>query len=143
MSRQRLAWKLKLVSCGLLKMKNTSFIRRNREQLGILEGKLVEQLYNYKQLLARTGRGEVDVVLTRPRHYRASADRWVQAHERSLSPQPLKRLPEAFSGPSHDEIAALVKKLKPGLACVLTTPHSIAQFLIEMSTALNSTTAVS
>jgi len=44
---------------------------------------------------------------------------------------------EALSEPSHEEIAALVKKVKPKLASVLTTPSSATQFLSQLSAALN------
>jgi DNA mismatch repair ATPase MutL len=115
--------------CGARNM-YSSTIGRNRQKLAVVKVQLAEQLYNYKQLLARTGRGGKWTSFLRSLDInRASADRWVQAHERSLLPQPEKRLTEALSGPSHVEIVALAKKLRPGLARVLTTSEPIAQFL--------------
>jgi len=122
-----------------MKLKSSSSVRRNRERVAVLKAQLAEQLYRYKQLLAKTGRGgKWTSFLLSLDINRASADRWVAAHERLLSPaQPVNRLMEALSEPSHEEIAALVKKVKPKLASVLTTPSSATQFLSQLSAALS------
>ncbi len=122
-----------------MQLKSTASVRRNRQRVAILKAQLAEQLYHYKRLLVKTGRGgKWTLFLISLDINRASADRWVKMHERSLSPpQTPNRLIEALSGPSHEDIAILVKKLKPKLVSVLTTPDSATRFLSELSRVLN------
>jgi hypothetical protein len=67
---------------------------------------------------------------------RATADRYVESHKLSLDPKDGKRLTDAISVPTEDEIKAMVMKLTPRIVRVLTTPESIANFLLEMAAAL-------
>jgi hypothetical protein len=114
-----------------------SSIRRSRVELEKLRNKLAERLYEYKHLLARTGRGGKWTEFLRQEGIpRASADRHVEKWKLSKFPEPEKRLTEASNGPSKEEIAQMVKKLTPKLARVLTTPDSIALFMTELAAAL-------
>jgi hypothetical protein len=60
----------------------------------------------------------------------------VEAHKRLLDRKNGKRLTEAISVPTEDEIKEMVAKLTPRLVRVLTTPESTAKFLREMAAAL-------
>jgi hypothetical protein len=71
---------------------------------------------------------------------RATADRYVLKHERFLSPKTANRLTEATSTPTHEQIVGLVKKLKPKIVGVLTTTEALAQFVAELSKALDPAT---
>jgi hypothetical protein len=120
-----------------------SSIRRSRAELEKLRNKLAERLYEYKHLLARTGRGGKWTEFLRQEGIpRASADRHVEKWKRSKFPEPEKRLTEASNGPSKEEIAQMVKKLTPKLARVLTTPDSMALFMTELAAALQPPTPV-
>lgn len=63
---------------------------------------------------------------------------YVQRWERELASMPEKRLTEAIQTPSKEEIAGVVKKLKPRIVNLLTTPDSVAQFMSELARALKS-----
>ena len=94
-------------------------------------------LYQLKNLLERTGRnGRWTSFLNGEGIPRATADRYVESHKRFLDRKNGKRLTEAISVPTEDEIKEMVAKLTPRLVRVLTTPESIASFLREMAAAL-------
>jgi hypothetical protein len=94
-------------------------------------------LYHLKNLHAKTGRnGRWTSFLQGAGIPRATADRCVESHKRSLDRKNGNRLTEAISVPTEDEIKEMVAKLTPRLVRVLTTPESIDKFLREMAAAL-------
>lgn len=112
-----------------------------REELDLAKAKLAEHLYRYKQLLSKPGRGGRWMDFLREVDFpRATADRYVLKHERFLSPKTANRLTEATSTPTHEQIVGLVKKLKPKIVGVLTTTEALAQFVAELSKALDPAT---
>jgi hypothetical protein len=122
----------------------TSSLRRSRQSLELLRVKLSAELHHYKQLLSQTGRGGRWTAFLEAHNIpRATADRYVKKHEQSLMPLPTKCLAGAISVPTHDEILGLVKKFKPKLVSVLTTAESVAQFVTELSKALDLTKTIS
>jgi hypothetical protein len=120
--------------------KKDSFLRKTRNDLASLRRSLAQGLHDYKKLLARTGRdGKWTEFLRQNNIPRASADRYVKRWERELAPPAENASSEAFEAPTKEEIAALVKRLKPRLVKVLTTPDSIALFMSELALALKPT----
>jgi hypothetical protein len=104
---------------------------------------LAERLHTYKDFLARTGRGGKWTEFLRQANIsRTTADRYVEKWKLSTSPKPEKRPSGAFNEPSKEEIADVVKKLRPRLVRVLTT-NSVAQFLTELAAALQPSTSAS
>ncbi|RZU38831.1 hypothetical protein [Edaphobacter modestus] len=53
-----------------------------------------------------------------------------------MQPKDEKRLTESFTLPSKEEIAQMVRKLKPRLEPVLTAPESVTLFMTELAAAL-------
>jgi hypothetical protein len=105
-------------------------LKKTRTRLGVY-------LYHLKNLLAKTGRnGRWTSFLQGAGIPRATADRYVESHKRSLDRKNGNRLTEAISVPTEDEIKEMVAKLTPRLVRVLTTPESTAKILREMAAAL-------
>jgi hypothetical protein len=63
---------------------------------------------------------------------RASADRFVDRHETSLTPE-TKRLSEAIPETTAEDVQRLVRSLMPRLRRVLTTPSWVEWFLTEVA----------
>lgn len=123
--------------------KKTSFIKTKaslnttKEQLSLVRDELGKRLFELKNLLAKTGRkGRWTSFLDGEGIPRATADRYVESHKRSLDGKNGKRLSEAISVPTEAEIKKMVVKLAPRLVRSLPTPESVAQFLREMTAAL-------
>jgi len=116
-------------------------MRRTREELSVLRKDLSERLYSYKQQLARTGRsGRWTAFLNQAEIPRATADRYVNKWKLSLASVPEKRLTEAITAPTEEEIVNLAKKLKPKLVRVLTTTDSVTLFLEQLAKVLQEST---
>jgi hypothetical protein len=97
------------------KRRKTS-LRRNRAELATLRNSLTERLHEFKHLLARTGRGgKWAEFLRRENIPLATANRYVEKWKLSMDPKPEKRLTEPFTEPSKEDIAQMVRKLKPKL----------------------------
>ncbi|NYF53920.1 hypothetical protein [Tunturiibacter gelidoferens] len=112
-------------------------LRRNRGELATLRNSLGERLFELKQLHARPGRsGRWAAFLRRENIPRATANRYVERWKVSIDPKPEKRLTESFTSPSNEEITQMVRKLKPKLNRRLTSPESVALFMIELAAAL-------
>jgi hypothetical protein len=117
--------------------KKTASLKKTKEQLSSMRAELGKHLFELKNLLVKTGRkGRWTSFLDGEGIPRATADRCVESHKRCLDGKNGKRLSEAISIPTEEEIKKLVVKLTPRLVRVLTTPESIAQFLREMAVAL-------
>jgi hypothetical protein len=115
----------------------TRSIHRTRQELLKIRMELSKRLHECKELLVRKGRGGQWTAFLRETDIpRATADRYVQKWELSLVPLPEKRLTEAFSVPTAEEITRMVDKLKPKLVRVLTTSESIEQFVSALAKAL-------
>jgi ElaB/YqjD/DUF883 family membrane-anchored ribosome-binding protein len=95
--------------------------KQSKDQLRAVRDQLAEKLHAMKSPVVRTGRGSGwTAYLRSERLSRATADRYVSRHESLLNP-PEKRLTEAISKPSEDDIRRLVRSLLPRLRRVLTT----------------------
>jgi hypothetical protein len=115
----------------------SSSLRSSRKELEAIRTSLSNRLYNLKHLLVRTGReGKWTEFLRQQNIPRTTADRYVEKWKRSTSPDLEKRTSGAISEPTKEEIAQMVKKLKPKLVSQLTTPDSINLFLAELGSAL-------
>jgi hypothetical protein len=111
-------------------------LRRSRQELETLRTSLSNRLYDLKHLLARPGReGKWTEFLRQQDIPRTTADRYVDKWKRSISPLE-KRTSGAIEEPTAEEIAQLVKKLRPKLVSLLTTPDSINLFMAELGAAL-------
>ena len=112
-------------------------LRRSRQELETLRTSLSNRLYDLKHLLARPGReGKWTEFLRQQNIPRTTADRYVDKWKRSTSPNLEKRTSGAIEEPTAEEIAQLVKKLRPKLVRQLTTPGSINLFMAELGAAL-------
>jgi hypothetical protein len=117
--------------------KRAGSLRRSRKELNEDRLSLGEQLYRYKKLLVRRGRGGLWTSFLKQENIpRATADRYVEKWGRKTRPEPAKCVTDAFSGPSDSEIADLIKKIKPKLANSLTTQDSVAKFMALLTVAL-------
>jgi hypothetical protein len=115
-----------------------SSLRRSRGELQQLRTKLAERLYEYKNLLARTGRGgRWTEYLRQTNISRTTADRYIEKWKASSSPRPAKRPSGAIDEPTNEEIAEMVKNLRPKLQRLLPTPNSVALFLTALAAALH------
>jgi hypothetical protein len=114
-----------------------SSLRSSRKELEAIRTSLSKRLYNLKHLLVRTGReGKWTDFLRQQDIPRTTADRYVDKWKRSISPEPEKRTSGAIEEPTAEEIALMIKKLRPRLARQLTTPSSINLFIAELGAAL-------
>ncbi len=120
-----------------------SSLRRSRTELERLRDQLAERLNEYKSLLVRTGRnGKWMGFLREANIPRTTADRLVAKSQLSKAPGPVKRTNGALEAFSKAEIEQMVKKLKPKLVRVLTTPDTVALFMTELAAALQPPTSV-
>ena len=109
-------WDAHLHYQGSMKETNQK-AREVRQHLGKL-------LFHLKQVLAKPGRdGRWSSFLKERKIPRATADRLVARHQRSLDPDG-NRLTEATSEPTEEEIQRLLAKVLPKLRRVLRTPAS-------------------
>lgn len=124
-------WRLHTDYKGTIK-NQTSNLRSLRSELGRL-------LHQMKGLLARPGRnGQWSAWLKEREISRATADRLIAKHERSLNPE-TNCLTESISEPTEQEIQNLFAKVGPSIRRVLRTPQSVYEFieLLASSFALN------
>lgn len=111
-------------------------MRSQSQNLRSLRAELGKKLADMKQVLARPGRGgEWSGWLREQKIPRATADRLVLKHERSLHPDG-NRLTEAISEPTDEEIKTLLDKIAPKLRKALRTPASAYRFLDLLSSSL-------
>jgi hypothetical protein len=94
-------------------------------------------LFRLKQVLAKLGRdGRWSSFLNEHGIPRATADRLVARHQRSLDPG-ANRLNEATSEPTAEQVQKVFKSVWPRLRRVLVTPRSIYQFVLALASACN------
>jgi len=107
--------------------------RRTRDELRELRSNLAERLYRLKAVLAHTGRsGQWTSYLRNCGIPRATADRYVARHEATLRPVEEKRLTEAISTPSENDVHKLFQRLLPQMRRVLTTQEAAFIFASDM-----------
>lgn len=112
--------------------------KQSKDQLKAVRDQLAEKLHAMKSLLVRTGRGSGWAAYLRSQKLaRATADRYVLRHEATLNPPLEKRLTEAVSEPTEDDIRRLVRSLLPRLRRVLTTREWVDWFAEEVALQLN------
>ena len=107
--------------------KNTA--RATNEELRCIRAKLGEQLSEMKLLLAKPGRGgQWSSFLLERGIPRASADRLVARHQRSLIPE-ANRLSEAVSEPTAEDVQKLFIAVWPKLSRTLRSQQSLDLFV--------------
>ena len=120
-------WDAHLHYQGSMKETNQK-AREVRQHLGRL-------LFHLKQVLAKPGRdGKWSSFLKERKIPRATADRLVARHQRSLDPDG-NRLTEATSEPTEEEVQKLFNAVWPRLRRVLTTPSSVYRFVSALASA--------
>lgn len=104
-------------------------IKSQTDNLRGLRSELGKLLHQMKALLAKPGRsGQWSSWLKQHKIARATADRLVLRHKRSLNPDG-NCLTESISEPSDEEIKTLLDKVTPKLRRVLRTPASVFRFV--------------
>jgi hypothetical protein len=112
-------------------------IRRNSKERAAFKNNLARDLHRYKALLVHTGRsGKWSAFLRRNEIPRATADRYVEKWQRTLTQVVENRLAEPTSQPTAEEVARMVKQMKPKLLRVLTTAEAVEHFLAALGAAL-------
>jgi hypothetical protein len=107
--------------------KNTA--KATNEELRAIRTKLSEQLWEMKQVLAQPGRGgQWSGFLREQGIPRATADRLVTRHLRSISPDS-NCVSEEVSEPTEEEVQKLFNSLWPKLRRVLRTRQSLYRFI--------------
>ena len=120
-------WDIHLHYHGSMKETNQK-AREVRQHLGKL-------LFHLKQVLAKPGRdGRWSSFLKEHGIPRATADRLVARHQRSLDPD-ANRLNEATSEPTKEGVQKVFTSLWPRLRRVLVNPGSIYQFVLALASA--------
>ena len=120
-------WDAHLHYQGSMKETNQK-AREVRQRLGKL-------LFHLKQVLAKPGRdGRWSSFLKEHGIPRATADRLVARHQRSLDPN-ANRLSEATSEPTAEQVQKAFNSVWPRLRRVLVTPSSIYQFVLALVSA--------
>lgn len=118
-------------------LRATGRIKQDREELKRTRLNLGKSLHVLKVIYSkpsRTGRwGEVLNGLGIPR---ATADRYVLAHERLIAPVSAIMPPSELTP---EQITVQVKKIAQTLKAVLQTPVSIDRFLVELANELRAT----
>ena len=120
-------WDIHMHYQGLLRGTNRK-AREVREHLGRL-------LFQLKQVLAKPGRdGRWSSFLKEHDIPRATADRLVTRHQRSLDPN-ANRLSEATSESTAEQVQNVFNSVWPRLRRVLVTSSSIYQFVLALASA--------
>jgi hypothetical protein len=120
-------WDIHLHYLGSMKETNQK-AREVRQHLGKL-------LFHLKQVLAKPGRdGRWSSFLREHGIPRATADRLVARHQRSLDPN-ANRISEATSEPTAEQVQKVFNSVWPRLRRVLVTPSSIYQFVLALASA--------
>jgi hypothetical protein len=103
--------------------------RATNEELRALRGKLGEQLSEMKQILAKPGRGgQWSSFLMERGIPRATADRLVARHQRSLNPDE-NCITEDVSEPNDEDVQKLFIALWPKLRRTLRSQQSVLLFV--------------
>jgi hypothetical protein len=103
--------------------------RATKDELGIIRAQLGAHLHEMKQMLAKPGcDGQWSGFLREHRIPRATADRLVTRHYRSLNPD-ANRLTEAGGDPVEQEVLRLFTTLWPKLRRTLTSQKSLHCFI--------------
>jgi hypothetical protein len=115
----------------------TRNIRKNREERAPFRVDLARELYGFKARLAGSGRsGKWSAFLRDIDIPRATADRYVQRWEHSLTQVSENRLDEPISPPTTEEVTRMVNRIKPKLLRLLTTADAVERFMGALGAAL-------
>jgi hypothetical protein len=127
----------KVVELWTSHAKREASVKRTTSELKILRTALAAKLYELKDRYCRAGRdGEWSGFLTANAIPRTSADRHVARHKKSITSEPASCPTGATKEPTSEDVVKLVKKLKPKLEGVLTSPESVSRFLMELAKVL-------
>jgi hypothetical protein len=112
-------------------------IRKNSKERAAFKDNLARDLHRYKALLVHSGRfGKWSAFLRRNEIPRATADRYVEKWQRTLTQVVENRLAEPISPPTAEEVTRMVNRIKPKLLRVLITADAVEQFLAALGAAL-------
>jgi hypothetical protein len=112
-------------------------IRRKSKERAAFKDNLARDLHRYKALLVHSGRfGKWSAFLRDNEIPRATADRYVEKWQRTLTQVVENRFAEPISPPTAEEVTRMVNRMKPKLLRVLTTPDAVEQFLAALGAAL-------
>ena len=126
-SHNKIAEEITNLGSAHVSAKNTA--RATNEELRVLRAKLGEQLSEMKLLLAKPGRGgQWSSFLLERNIPRATADRLVARHQRSLIPE-ANRLSEPVSEPTAEDVQKLLIALWPRLRRTLRSRQSLELFV--------------
>jgi hypothetical protein len=115
--------------------------RATKQEICAIRAKLGEQLSEMKTMLAIPGRdGQWSGFLREHNIPRATADRLVARHERSLDPE-ANRPSEANSEPSENEVETLFKSILPRLRRTLRSRQSFDLFVHLLTSQFESSEA--
>ena len=107
--------------------------RATKEELCNIRAKLGEQLSAVKKMLVSPGRdGQWSGFLREHRIPRATGDRLVARHEKTINP-PANCVSEADSEPTEKEIEAFFHTILPRLQRTLRTPASVYSFVVTLA----------
>jgi hypothetical protein len=107
----------------------TKTARATNEELRVLRAKLGEQLCRMKEVLAKPGcDGQWSGFLREHNIPRATADRLVGRHQRSLNPD-ANRLSEPISNPTEEDVRKLFAFVWPKLRRTLRSQQSVLLFV--------------
>jgi hypothetical protein len=106
-----------------------SAARATKEELRVIRAKLGERLHELKQVLAKPGRGGQWSSFLKERSIpRATADRLVERHHRSLNPD-TNCVTEDVSVPTNEEVQTVFTAVWPKLRRSLRSRHSLLLFI--------------
>jgi hypothetical protein len=112
-------------------------IRKSRQEIAAYQVDLARELHRYKALLVGSGRsGKWSAFLRQIEMSRATADRYVQRCERSLTQVGENRFNEAISPPTAEDLTRMVNRIKPQLLRILTTADAVEQFMAVLGAGL-------
>jgi len=107
-------------------------LRKNQQDLKLIRANLAEKLHGLKSVLSRRGcLGGWSPFLKEQRIPRATADRLVTAHEKSLTPAPGICLIEHIQEPN-EAIRGYVTGIWPKLSKMLKTREAVEMFVAEV-----------
>jgi len=110
-------------------------IRQNKDEIEYIRAELAQDLFRFKKVLAKSGRGGMwSDFLRRHRIPRSTADRYVSKVEAAKADANCPT--EAIFIPTAEQIAALVKKTRAKVVALLTTDETRAKFLDALASSL-------
>ena len=122
-----------IASLWLAHVNATTLSKATREEIRTIRTKLAAQLHQMKKSLASPGRdGQWSGFLRERQIPRATADRLVQRHLRSLNPD-INCVSESISEPTEQDVVRCFNSILPRLQRALRTPTSVYAFIAMLT----------